>query len=172
MECDLWTSIIIHEPPSGGCNSGHTHIHSNGEITEEEPAADEGVLGRARGLLHDVDIGGVETKGSGGESVCDEVHPEQLDRDECFRKPKSSSQENAVQQDEDLNVIQKGDKMLSFFQAPLFCDSDKWYSVLVGGYAGREVVGGCWHWKTLCQHQATPPPPCSKQKNPHTSENG
>lgn len=83
---DLWPSIIIHKPPGGGCHCGHTHIHADSQVTEEEPAADEGVLGRAGGLFHDVHVGGVETKGSGRQSICDQVHPQQLHRNQGLRK--------------------------------------------------------------------------------------
>lgn len=84
-----------HKPPSSCCNSGNAHIDPNGEIAEEEPATDECFPGKTRGLIHDIDIRGVEPKSSGRQSICDQIDPEQLDRDKSLRKTQSSSKENA-----------------------------------------------------------------------------
>lgn len=43
------------------------HSHS----PEEQPAGDETLVGPTRGLLHDVQIRGVEAQGSGGQTVGD-----------------------------------------------------------------------------------------------------
>ena len=92
----MWALVIIHEPPGGSGNSSHTHIDSNGHVSEEQPATNEGVLGITRGLLHDVHIRGVETQGSGGQAISYQVDPEQLDWDQGFRQAQSSSEENTT----------------------------------------------------------------------------
>ena len=88
----------IHEPPSCRGDSSKPYVSTNDKIAEEEPAGDEGVLDVARGLVHDVDVWGVESKGSGRETICDKVHPEQLDGNESLRKTKGGCQEDAVRQ--------------------------------------------------------------------------
>ena len=92
---------MYHKPPGSSCNSSHTHIDSNNEITEEEPATNERVLGRAGRLLHDVDIWGVEPQSSGRQSISNQVHPEQLNRDQSLRETQDGCQENAGNHKED-----------------------------------------------------------------------
>ncbi|RUS82907.1 hypothetical protein EGW08_009330, partial [Elysia chlorotica] len=65
---------------------------SNSHVSEEEPASDEALLGRTWGFLHDVQIWGVEAQGSGRHTVSDQVHPQQLDRDQGFGDAQGSDQ--------------------------------------------------------------------------------
>ena len=94
IEGNMWPSTRIHEPPGCRGNSGKPYISTNDKIAEEEPSRDEGVLDVARGLVHDVDVWGVEAEGSGRESVSDKVHPEELDGNESLRETKGGSQED------------------------------------------------------------------------------
>ena len=69
---------------------------SNGQISEEEPARDEGLFGRTGGFAHDVQVRGVEAQGGGRQTVSYEVDPEKLDWDQSLRQTQSSSQEDTV----------------------------------------------------------------------------
>ena len=94
IEGDVRSSTRIHEPPRSRGNSGKTDVTTNDKVSEEQPARDEGVLDVTRRLVHDVNVRRVEAKGSGRETVGDQVDPEKLDRNESFREAKSSSQED------------------------------------------------------------------------------
>lgn len=61
---------------------------------EEQPAGDETLVGLARGLVHDVEIGGVEAERGGGQTVRHQVHPQQLHRDQRLRQPQRRRQED------------------------------------------------------------------------------
>ena len=67
---------------------------SNGQISKEEPARDEGLLGGAGGFAHDVQVGGVEAQCGGRQTVSHKVDPQQLDGDESLGQTQGSSQEN------------------------------------------------------------------------------
>ena len=95
----MWSSTGVHEPPCCRGDGGKAYIPSNNEVAEEEPAGNEGVLDVTRGLVHDVNVGGIEAEGRSRESVCDQVDPEQLDWDEGLRETEGSCQENAVSAD-------------------------------------------------------------------------
>lgn len=71
-------------------------LTANSQVSEEEPAGDEGFLGVAWGFTHDVQIGWVEAKGCSRETVCHQVNPQQLHRDQSLRESQSRSQENAA----------------------------------------------------------------------------
>ena len=73
-----------------------TQLTSNGQVSEEEPARDEGLLCVAGHLLHDVQIWGVEAEGSGGEAVRHQVDPEQLNWDQSLRETQCSRQKDAL----------------------------------------------------------------------------
>ncbi|TNN42585.1 hypothetical protein EYF80_047244 [Liparis tanakae] len=59
-------------------------------ISEEQPARDQGLLGGTGGLAHDVQIGGVEAQSGGGQTVSDQVDPQQLDGDESLGQTQGS----------------------------------------------------------------------------------
>ena len=69
-------------------------LTTNGQVSEEEPSGEEGLLGRAGWLAQDVQIRGVEAQGGGRKTVCNQVHPQQLHWDQSLRQTKSSSQED------------------------------------------------------------------------------
>ena len=85
-----------HVPPGGSTDSGGSDIAADAHVAEEQPAGDEGLLGGARRLVHDVQVGRVEAEGGGREAVSDQVHPEQLDGDQSLRSAQSSRQEDAA----------------------------------------------------------------------------
>lgn len=68
---------------------------SNGQVSEEEPARDEGLLGVTRGLLHDVQVWGVEAQGRGGETISHQVDPEQLNRNQSLGEAQRRREEDA-----------------------------------------------------------------------------
>jgi hypothetical protein len=49
-----------------------------------------------RGLVHDVDVQGIEAESRGRETIGDKVHPEELDGNESLRKTKGGRQEDTV----------------------------------------------------------------------------
>lgn len=67
---------------------------SNGQISEEEPARDEGLFGGAGGFAHDVQVGGVEAQRGGGQTVSHKVDPQQLDGDQGLGQTQSGGQED------------------------------------------------------------------------------
>lgn len=71
---------------------------SNRQVSEEEPARDEGLLGVARGLLHDVQIWGVEAQRRGGETVRHQVDPEQLNGDQSLGEAQRRREKDAVRE--------------------------------------------------------------------------
>lgn len=67
---------------------------SNGQISKEEPARDEGLFGGAGGFAHDVQVRRVEAQCGGRQTVSHEVDPKKLDGDQSLRKTECSSQED------------------------------------------------------------------------------
>lgn len=80
-------------------------LTSNGQVTEEEPAADQGLFGVARGFVHDVQVRRVEAQGSGREPIRHKVHPQQLNRNQSFRKTQGSSQEDTTKKPTSYKLI-------------------------------------------------------------------
>ena len=87
------TVIFLLLPP---CCQATLVLTSDGHVAEEEPAGDEALPGVAWGLLHDVQVRGVEAQGSGWETVSHQVDPQQLYRDQSLRDAQSGRQENAA----------------------------------------------------------------------------
>lgn len=77
-----------------GNSYGRKVLTSNGHVAEEEPTANQGLLGAARGLVHDVQIRGVKTQGSGWKPISHQVHPQQLYRDQGFRETEGGCEED------------------------------------------------------------------------------
>lgn len=70
-------------------------LTSNSHVSEEKPARDEGLIGLAGRLDHDVKIRWVEAQSSGRQTVSDQVDPQQLYRDKSLWHAHGSSQEDA-----------------------------------------------------------------------------
>lgn len=83
-----------HVPPGSSTNSAGTDVGTDGHVTEEEPASDQALRGATWRLVHDVQVGGVEAEGSGGQTVSNQVDPEELHGDQSFGQAEGSSQEN------------------------------------------------------------------------------
>lgn len=75
---------------------GRNAVTSNGKVAEEEPATDQGLLGAARGLVHDVQVRGVKAQGGGWEPISHQVHPQELHRNQGFRETQGSCEEDTV----------------------------------------------------------------------------
>lgn len=63
-------------------------------LPEEEPARDKTFISLAGRFLHNVQVRGIESEGRSGQTVSDQVDPQQLDGDQSLGKTKSGSQEN------------------------------------------------------------------------------
>lgn len=109
---------------------------TNSHVSEEEPPGDEGLVGAAWGLVHDVQVWWVEAEGGGGQTVSDEVDPQKLYGDESLGHAKSSGQEDTDHfadvggdevTDELLHVVVDGAALLD------------------GGHDGGEIVVGQDH---------------------------
>lgn len=77
----------------------HKHpllLTTNSHVSEEQPAGDEGLLGRTWGLAHDVQVRGVEAQSSSRQAISHQVDPQKLDRDQSLRQTQSRSQEDTV----------------------------------------------------------------------------
>ena len=72
------------------------YLTSDCHVAEEEPASYETFLGVARSLLHNVKVRWIEAEGGGGQAVGDEVHPQQLYRDQSLRHAESGRQEDTA----------------------------------------------------------------------------
>ena len=83
-----------HVPPSSSSNGAGADVGTDSHVTEEEPASDEAFRSAARWLVHDVQIGGIETQGCGRQTVSYQVDPQKLDGNQSFGQAKSGSQEN------------------------------------------------------------------------------
>lgn len=70
-------------------------LTSNSQISEEEPATDEGLSRVSGSLLHNVQVWWVEAQGCGRQAICHQVHPEQLHRDQGFRQAQNCCEEDA-----------------------------------------------------------------------------
>ena len=90
----LWALLVRGEPPGGSTDGGGADITADSHVTEEEPAADEGLSRATRRLLHDVQIGWVEAEGGGGQAIRDQVNPEQLYGDQGLGHSQGSRQED------------------------------------------------------------------------------
>ncbi len=85
-------------------------LTTNGHVSEEQPARDQGLLGGTWGLAHDVQIRGVEAQSSGGQTISHQVDPQQLDGDQSLRKTQSSSQEDTESVKKETERMQKLDR--------------------------------------------------------------
>ena len=92
---ELGSLLVPGEPPCGRAHGRRPHVHPDGHVAEEEPVADERLLGVPRRLVHDVEVGRVEAERGGRQAVSDEVDPEQLDGDERLGHAQGGSQEDA-----------------------------------------------------------------------------
>lgn len=93
-EADLGALGVVHEPPGIAGHSGEADVGADDEVAEEQPATDEGLVTLTRATLHDVVIRRVERQGGGGETVGDEVDPEELNGDKSLGHAKSGGQED------------------------------------------------------------------------------
>merc|ERR1719206_302091 len=86
---------VAEEPVRGGSNGCSTNIDTNNHVSEKQPGSDQSFISATWGLVHDVKVWRVEGEGSGWETVSDEVHPQELDRDQSFWETKGSCKEDA-----------------------------------------------------------------------------
>jgi len=71
-----------------------TLLTANDHVSEEQPSGDEGLLGGTGKPAHDVQVGGVEAQGGGGQTVSHQVDPQQLDGDQSLGETQGSGQED------------------------------------------------------------------------------
>ena len=91
---NLGSGGIVEEPVSSSTDGSAADVETDGHVAEEEPGGDKSLLGGAGHLLHDVQVRRVESEGSGGQTVSDQVDPEQLNGDEGFGQAEGGSQED------------------------------------------------------------------------------
>merc|ERR1719402_1786529 len=91
----LGSGGVVDEPVSGSSNGGHADVDSNSHVSEEQPGSDKSFVRSSGLLLHDVEIWGVEGEGGGGETVSDQVNPQELHGDQSFGKAESGGEEDA-----------------------------------------------------------------------------
>lgn len=82
-------------------------LTTNSHVSEEQPARDQGLLGGAWGLAHDVQIRGVEAQGGGGQTVSHQVDPQQLDGDQGLGQTQGSSQEDTGRDEKQRELSQE-----------------------------------------------------------------
>merc|ERR550539_1534517 len=135
-EGHLGTGGVQEEPVGGGTNGSSTDISTNDHVSEEQPGSDEGLVGSPGWFVHDVQVGGVEGESSGGQTVSDQVDPQQLDGDESLGEAESGGQENTDHL-ADVGGNQITDELLH-----VGVDSA---ALLHSGHNGGEVVVGQDH---------------------------
>lgn len=87
-------SLIVDVPVDEDSNSSEADVEANNRVTEVSPVGNQAVIGFSWRLFHDVFIGGVESKGSGGWAVSHQVNPEELHRVEAFRDAEHGGEED------------------------------------------------------------------------------
>ena len=92
---ELRSAVVYGEPPGGRAYRRSTDVAADRHVAEEEPVADERLPGAARRLVHDLQVGRVEAERGRRQPVGDQVHPEQLDRDQSFGHAERRRQEDA-----------------------------------------------------------------------------
>lgn len=73
---------------------------SNGQVSEKEPARDEGLLRVPGRFVHDVQVRGVETQGGGRETVRHQVDPQQLHWNQSLGETQDGRQEDTGRRQE------------------------------------------------------------------------
>ena len=71
IECEVWSGAGVHEPPGCCGDGGKADVASDDEVAEKEPTRDEWVLDVTRGLVHDVNVWGIEAESRSRESISD-----------------------------------------------------------------------------------------------------
>merc|ERR1719222_931280 len=135
-EGHLGTGGVQEEPVGGGTNGGSTDISTNDHVSEEQPGSDEGLVGSPGLFVHDVQVGRVEGESSGGQTVSDEVHPQQLHGDQSLGETESGGQEDAD------NLADVGGNQITDELLHVGVDGT---ALLNGGHDGGEVVVGQDH---------------------------
>eukprot|EP00053_Salpingoeca_punica_P015069 m.137833 g.137833 ORF g.137833 m.137833 type:complete len:1067 (-) comp16613_c0_seq1:133-3333(-) len=133
---------VEHEPPGRSGHGGKADVAANDNVAEEQPAADELVVGAARRALHDVEVRRVEAEGCGRQAVCDQVDPQQLHGDEGVGQAQRRSEEDADNL-ADVGGDQVADKLLGVVVdgAALLDSSDNGGEVVVGEDHGGGALG-------------------------------
>lgn len=91
---DLRPSLVKHEPPGVSKDGSATNIRAHDKVSEEEPLADQRLGRVSRRGSHDGMVGSVEAQGGGGQSISDQVDPQELDRDQRFGHTEEDGEED------------------------------------------------------------------------------
>ena len=94
VEGNLGSFGVHSEPPGIPGNSSDTDVDSNNHVTEEQPFTNQRFTAVSWRNPHDAVIGRVETESGSGETVCNQVDPEELDGNESFRHAQEDGQED------------------------------------------------------------------------------
>jgi len=129
----LGAGIGDHVPPGGSADRRRAHVQPDDHVTEKEPGGDERFFRGTWLLLHDVQIGRIETQSGGGKAVGDQVDPKQLNGDQRLGEAQSRRQEDAYDF-ADVGGNQVTDELLH-----VVVDRA---TFLNGGDDGREVIVG------------------------------
>lgn len=73
---------------------------SNGQVSEKEPARDEGLLWVPGRFVHDVQVRRVETQGGGRETIRYQVNPQQLHWNQSLGETQDGRQEDTGRRQE------------------------------------------------------------------------
>ena len=86
IEGHLRSILIEHEPPDISEHGSSTNISPYDHISEEQPSRNEGFGSLSRLAAHHVMVRRIEGECCSRESIRDEVDPQKLDWDQCFRE--------------------------------------------------------------------------------------
>lgn len=96
MKAYLRPTGVEHEPPRITCDSCDADVRSDNHVPEEQPLADQRFPAVTRRHAHDAVVRRVEAERGRRQTVCYQVDPKQLHRNQSFRHAKKHSQEDAT----------------------------------------------------------------------------
>ena len=93
-ERDLWPALVEHEIPGIPAHCRDTDVRADDHVAEKQPAADQCLVPLPRRPAHDIVVRRVEAERSSGQTISDEVDPQQLHRDQRLGHAERRSQED------------------------------------------------------------------------------
>ena len=70
--------LVPHIPIHKYSHSRKAHIQSDHQVSDKHEGSDQSLVLRTRRLLHDVRLRWIESQSSRRQSICDQIHPQQL----------------------------------------------------------------------------------------------
>mmetsp|Transcript_5950 Transcript_5950/g.9245 ORF Transcript_5950/g.9245 Transcript_5950/m.9245 type:complete len:367 (-) Transcript_5950:1975-3075(-) len=91
---DLWTLFVHSKPPDHTEHSSNTNVKSLYHIAEQRVSANNWFITWTWIFLHNTIFWAIKAKRNSWETICNQIDPKQLDRQQHFRQAKDSCDEN------------------------------------------------------------------------------